>query len=997
MFRQTRLVSSITGFRNERKRQQYAVFQKTPIPESDRIEEWAALIEGALPPHLRNPGISPPLLTLAATDLAEVLLAAQRPNTRTSHGFDLLYHLGFDQGRWNAVVWLIKKLVDRFPMTPHPDTTTLNYLNLWNQVPPFRVPLTAGSRTQLDGDPFDHTAIDAHAAGKHEECPLQIELDDSLYSPDSIKAKSLNELTGSPGVDGVYQQDLSHAALGQIWRTLGAMTQACAGGSIRQEVLEIIAYLHHREIMPTSIYQYQPRMDKSAIQQPPLIPLLSSRILTSLSDAAWRAHEKLMVEEAKIGQPSRDSNAPPAFAAPYRARIDGIFPEVWLELILWSCLHGGWIEQGGRILEKIASRKGWRPLSWREYEKALPPTGQMNSNDWDAWDYLFKTRAPSTMDPPRSSIPEVQQTVSAEVVNAYIDAIAGLPSDRYAPKGSSFRPVQKVLQLKKFLAKQELGLTTGSWDALVVRLIESQGEVPEETSMDTGRIVDLSPGLGQGLKSKNTQDLPAYVLDGGLAMQGILNRSLYGMLASGNLERALRVFRDMVMRTDKDKQTSMASFMEGSKPLLRALHGDDMFTSNVTGIDYPAFNLQIPTTTLALLLDLVTQAREYDFGRWLLYSKDADGPVIKSDQYDDSFLIPALVRFATATQDTRLFSTLRSLPNFSVHLVLDAQIDAMRWDAATGIVQHTNEDEPKARKAPKRSWNMNSLANLVRVMLSQVPGASGGEAKSHENLQSAMTLFTTMVDQVEPGDSILADKVQTLLSVLASVDESWATFCWNLRRRYGHHDFQMNSGQFNHLLEGVVSAYGSAQGRRLLRLFWPRSVRPSYRSASKDPQNRIELHRIVVPLPGLSDTHKAVMYGALRPNVRTMVIILRKAISELRDQTADDGAVPQSSVDLVDEDDAEVVNMTQRGVVAWAARQMADLSDVYRRSDTVYNLDAALNGLEMEDLRKDVPDIVKGVEADMALRSAGWDDADESGSVAMEREEEPSESNDDVR
>lgn len=953
------------------------------------MEEWVALLDGALPPHLRDQDVSPPLLTLAATDLAEILLAAQMSTRVHPKGLDLLYHLGFKQGRWSAVVWLIKKLVDRFPIPRLPDTGITDSLALWNQSPPFVPPLTGRSRHGGEDEDEDSSGLDggqrkfAQRKFAGDVNPIYLELDTAYSGSKLSESETLDELTGSPGVEDAYQRHLAHDALGQIWRTLGAMTKACAGESIRQEVLEIIAYLHHREVMPMSIYQYQPRMDKSAIQQPPLIPLLSSRILTSLSDAAWSAHERLMIEEAKVRQGDRAVKGPPVLAAPYRARIDGLFPEVWLELILWSCLQGGWVEQGGYILDTIAGDRDWKPLSWREYEKALPPHGQSHNKDWDVWDYFFKTRAAGSMDPPTDPIPDVHRTVSAELVNAYIDAIASLPSDRFSHEKSDFRPVVKLICLKSLLAKEDLGLTTGSWDALALRMIENRGVEPEKMSHAICRIVGLSPGLDQGLLSSNTQDLPAYVLDGGLAMQGVLSRALHGTVRSGNIEPALLVFRDMIARVDRDKQTSLASFLEGSNALLRALDGSDMFTSNVTGIDYPAFDLQIPTPTLAMFLDLIIQSKAYEFGRWLLYSTDADGPVIKSNLYDDPFLTPALVRFAAATQDAKLFAALRKLPNFSVRFVLDAQINAMRWETATGIVQYNFE--PKLRKFTRRLWELQNLASLARVMLFQIPGARAGSAESRENLQGAMKLFSDMVIQVDSTSQGFTVRVQTLLTVLSSVDITWAKFCFELRVLNGHHDFLLRAPEFNSLLGGVVTAYGGKAGRRLLKTFWPQSARRSQETSTlvRDETRGAQPPRIVVSLPDMSPEHSAVVYGALKPNFTTIDIILQEALKEGQGQGVEPSSQAAAGVHC---DDIQagisdtLVDLTPRGMVAWAARRMAELPDYSGNRDVVLNIDGVLRRLGREDLRKDLVDIVRGATADLQNEPNGdLDDVTESG------------------
>ena len=137
-----------------------------------------------------------------------------------------------------------------------------------------------------------------------------------------------------------HQLQLRRNALGVVWRSLGAMTISCADGTIRPEILEIVAHLHHSGIMPASIYSRKPRLDETAIQQPPTLHLLSSRILTSLSDAAWRAHERIVLEQAKVNVNKSLPLRPELPGSAYRISVSGLRAEIWLELILWSCLHG---------------------------------------------------------------------------------------------------------------------------------------------------------------------------------------------------------------------------------------------------------------------------------------------------------------------------------------------------------------------------------------------------------------------------------------------------------------------------------------------------------------------------------------------------------------------------------------------------------------------------------------------------------------------------------
>ena len=147
-------------------------------------------------------------------------------------------------------------------------------------------------------------------------------------------------------------------------------------------------------IMPMSIYNQRPSPDSTAIQQPPTLRLFSSRILTSLSDAAWRAHEKMVVQEAKAKGGDYAALRPEIPGMAYRIYVAGLRPEVWMELILWSCLHGGWVIDGVKILRMLSSepsQRQWRSLSWR----TLAAAEGGKDDDWDKFDYIFNTQSHS--------------------------------------------------------------------------------------------------------------------------------------------------------------------------------------------------------------------------------------------------------------------------------------------------------------------------------------------------------------------------------------------------------------------------------------------------------------------------------------------------------------------------------------------------------------------------------------------------------------------------
>lgn len=870
---------------------------------------------------------------------------------------DLLYHLGFEQNRWNAVVWLIKRLVEKFPAR-HSQSPRLSRVNaLWDKV------------------------------SLEEFCnsPSELNLESSVPRSGMVEAKSLHELTdGLPPEKLSREEVLRHDALGQIWLTLGSMVTACAEvGDIKPEVLEIIAYLHHKEVMPLSIYQAEPPAERSAIHQPPLLSMLSSRILTSLSDAAWRAHEKMVVEEAKAAGGDYAALRPEVPGSVYRVNVAGLRPEVWLELILWSCLHGGWIEQGAEILAPLGKQNStWRVFSWREYEDMIAANSSGGKGSWNDLEYLFKTRAAAGRDAPQEPGLKVPKTVSAEAANAFIDSLVTMVNVGVGSRGLQVKYVlERIGNLKDLLLKSKFNrrasLSTGTWDSLVLRIMESRSIGTENDSGLVRQAVRLSPGLGQGLGTSDTRDLPEYVLDGSMAMQGLFHRALHGQIMAGSFEGAWKVFKSMQGRADKDKSRSLTSFMKGEQPLLRSLTRGDMFTSNLPGIDYPAFDLQIPPTTLGSLLELATEAEAYDFARWLLYNDDVDGPIIRESLYTDPHVQPAVIRFAAEALDHKVLSKLRKLgiQKASLTSMLDSQINHSRWDAAERILHHISV-------TPSTQPNAQNLANVIRVMLLQVPGASAGDTECQTNLDRARKIAADIISGRWDSDEEYSP-TQTLLAVLSAVDPTWQRFCAQFRQPRRYIDFSLHTRSFNAVLAGVTAAYGSAAGRRLLGIFWPHSARRAHDAsftATGPRQSRMRMsqyrptvldsikrQRIRIPMVSRDGKpiHDLIVYGACTPNTGTIMIILRKALQELQSETKNAAALVQNDESVEKDwakDSLKPVDTSPRGMVTWGARRLLELP--YVEKSIIDRIDQVLAEVGMEDLRGLLPRIVDDVEAE---------------------------------
>ncbi|TKA26153.1 hypothetical protein B0A50_04650 [Salinomyces thailandicus] len=715
----------------------YEVFRRIQLPlrEKERDPQaWVALLEGGLPPHLRRTGTQPTVV-LSISDCAEILLVAQK-NARGAGGVDILHYLGIVEGRWRAVVWLVKQLVDTFAAAK--STSGRLDRTIWPWA-------NEGSLADMLEGPVDLQAP------KTRPGLSQV-----------ASASTFDELTDNTQPETMSRPEkLHHGVLGQVWRSLGAMIVSCADQVVKPEILEIIAYLHHHEIMPASIYSHSSVHDETAVQQPPTLHLLSSRILTSLSDAAWRAHERIVVEEAQAKGAQYAAIRPEIPGMAYRVNVAGLRPEIWLELVLWSCLHGGWVLEGAAILETLHTQKEtWKPLSWR----LLMPAGNYDMPDWDKLDYLFNTRSSTTMDPPDGPIPDVKRTVSSEVIDAYADAVLSLIDVKVGERGAPVLYLTKLLTMfKALLARSGLDLGSGSWHTVILRIVESQ----RSQGMDIktlSRLVALNPDDGDNLNNRRPRTYREYVSDANTLLVGLCHQALAEQIKQGNLQSSLRALKLLQDITDASKRRSIFDFFR----LMRDMpteQGKAMdkgpFTSNLPRVEHPAFDLQIPPRTLAQFMELAIDAGADDLGRWLLYSDEVDMPLIPEFMYTDPRITPALIQFATKTNDRELLRKLIELRaqhdttegNQAVYsqavalAFFDTQISLRRWDAAERILQYLGDED-------KLPFMVRNLATVAHQMLLLRHEHTSAGVDKESDLERAKAIFRKLIRG--PEDKILA-------------------------------------------------------------------------------------------------------------------------------------------------------------------------------------------------------------------------------------------------
>ncbi|KAK5163195.1 hypothetical protein LTR04_002678 [Oleoguttula sp. CCFEE 6159] len=887
---------------------------------------WVALVEPLLPPQLRSstpqPDTKRAKATLSVKDIPHILLKARR-----SYDVDILGCLGVEQGRWRAVVWIVKCLVEH-PVAAAESTGTVR--------PLFNVSWrNAGS---LD-EATEHPILAEHTAA-HDLSPR----------------RSLDELTDT---SAIYSRGVLHVrreALGQVWRSLGNMilsearSQRANASSIMPHVLETIAYLHHVGIVPESTYAYVPTQDNSALQQPPTLHLLSSRILTSLSDAAWRAHELLVAEEANATGAQYTFLSHEIPGARSRLKVTELGPEVWLELVLWSCLHGGWVMDGVAIIEamrQIQDTGKWSLVCWRDILNSSG-TDQLGKSaiDWGKLQNIADANTRTARgEEHRGDRLRVERTISSEVVAAYVDALISTLRVGVGKRGTVPGTILlRIKLLKAFLEDFRMGLGNSSWDAIIVRFVESQGiDIERDPGMMEG-ILDLSPSFGQELESVNAplelyppSLTPTYVLDGSAAALGLLHRTLRAYIEANNVGGALRTFRRLQVYTDDNKERSLKQFFREMKDRLHSQDADGSFSfeSNFSGIEYPGFHPQFPVNVLGPLLDLVTDAKAYQFGRWLLDSKDIDGPVVSESLYSDRGMAPSLIRFATATQDKSLLLKVTKaqsgvdggkaspLPANVLLAFLDSQIVQRNWTSVENILEFMGS-------FPDYAWNYTTLAFLVKSMLHHRTIRHPTQA-DEQSLSKAATIFGTLLQgRYNRARAGRDSQLNCILGVLSSVNPAWARFCLGLRPLPAETRLDLPTSIFNILLKGVVDAYGSSAGKRLWDIWCGETIPPVGKvkpsgngGVSTMPRRRSspaisrEDSVTVVPLgdnPGSTVTFR----GRFAPSLSTLRVIVQKALEEQRQAPKQEALSVEDQTDGLLSDPKLEIPATQH-VLAWAA------------------------------------------------------------------------------
>ena len=849
----TRLVRKHASVPSNKSQMQDDVFSADPdflpiLTSSLRRRDpksWADLLDQYLPHELR---LSTDQLTTRSSDVGKPRSIQSLPrllfNARTTKPLklDLLSYVGVYQGRWEAAVWLVKAMLDQCLGS-------------------------ASSADRMTAESIGDTVWLTHEESLEELTFHPIWAEEFTVSPDV--GSTLDKVTyAKPSEHWQLAEYMRREGIGQIWQSVGCMILQAADRPNEDEtfktimfnVFQILGHLHHINALPGTIYNYTPAQDPSVLRRPPTLNLLSSRIMTILSDIAWKIHEREVSSTTSANIMNRPDSGHGMPTASLQPRIRELGPEIWLDLVLWSCVEGGWIMEGAWIVSQMMRRKGdqrWSAVNWHALHKL-----SVQSNAWSRVKSEIERsrmnqigRGISIAGPSGglTSVETIPRTISSEVVVALIDGLVNTTRRTTGLRGTSPAEVQQnLLACKNLLERKHFALDTNSWNAVILRLVESGGFFPEAEPRLLEYIINLIPSYVKEIEASEIEKSPGssvqgYAADQTSANLGLLHRNLHSFSEQGDVQGALRTFRKLQVLVDANRSRAIQDFALGHQdPAELSMNPAPDVLEGFPGV-YP----DIPTHVLAAFLDLVTNAKLYGFGRWLLYSDEVDGPTIAPELYFDENIQPALLRFATATADESLLNKITKaleapISEKVLHGLMHCQVALRKWDAVGDLLAYFQQEEGMR-------WHGTDVMIIARAVL-QIENDTKistfdktlSLSKAHALLQGLLQgKYNTARDHSQLPNLSQIQMMNQLRRMLQAVPGSLSEIFTadDQSSRIGT-SCGISSRAFNVLLEGVVEAHGSIAGRRL----WNRWCREVDSDASRKPLRQAYWsERVVVP------------------------------------------------------------------------------------------------------------------------------------------------------
>ncbi|KAJ5095523.1 hypothetical protein NUU61_004879 [Penicillium alfredii] len=810
---------TITCYPNEN--QFLLSYNSRPLPPFDprfkeNPDDWMPALLRCVPPSRIKPTNNPGPIEQHKDDFdrSHILMELQSL-ARKYRKVDLLSYLGFKRKQWTTVHALLNSLID-------------NYQLLVPLMPP-RQPLM-GLDWNIEGASLNHLTSKHNRLQRLSPKPLKSDL------------ASLDDLTLRPTA-----QNLAQRHLAEILQSLGSIILAAADHPPNESkiamsyVFRVLARLHHAGMISDRVYKY-PRADPSELSfRPPGLHLLSTHIMSVLSDAAWLEHEAAVAAAAaEAGEKSP--------YLPFKMGIRELGPEIWFEFILWCCVEHGFTKQGAWLawkMTKRGSKRAWKTESWAPLVPVLDIVQQTNISNEQSWRRPGKNppRLSNSRDkPPFNGLGT--RTISTEVVVSLRDGLTNKAYNGVGNRGYSPATLLKMSAplnslINSPVSDTELRPTHRTTNWHVVRVLESGCLLPKSDPHSLERVLRSHENLAppwEGRELVTEEQLSemtrAQLYDETAAMVGLLEYNIKCHTWQQQSGRAFQEYAWLQSVVDASKERHIEAFFH---------HLGRSDSQNIQFFDSQQLGLpsldqsslpQVSNVTFAELLDLATTSHAFGFGKSLLFSNDVDGPAIPRSAYGDQSLAPSILRFAAATQNPELcnevinsLSTPLSL--YTMKTLVNLHIAMRNWDRVIFTLNYLRDHRIK-------SWGFDNVTALAAVIIKldasvQHKRASGISTDESEirDLESAKDIllrifhgeFSTPTGKHRGVRLFQQKALLRLHRVFLSIPGCLPGLIKHVKLNFPvakrQKLFYVPPESFYLLLAAVVDSYGSIAGKRL--------------------------------------------------------------------------------------------------------------------------------------------------------------------------------------
>ncbi|RAK99791.1 uncharacterized protein BO80DRAFT_426167 [Aspergillus ibericus CBS 121593] len=881
-------------------------------PEQGNSEAWVALLEQYLPPSLRrcaDDDVSDSQShATERTDAAYFAQTIELSNlllhARDAGKLDLLTYVGFRLNNWSAVQFLINRLLDA--------ADSLKEVSLPLQ-PLSNYDWGLDSGLSLD----ELTSRTVEPALKLPQVPNR---------PQSSDLTSLDAFTERPFAD-----DHSRRFMAEVWQGLGSIVLDAADASPNESklamshVFQILARLHHSGAISDRVYQYVPPDSYQASFRPPGIHLLSSHIMSVLSDAAWLVHEaEVAAQAAAAGEDSP--------YLPFKMGVRELGPEIWLEFILWCCVEHGHIEEGVWIIDRLVAKTGdqaWKFQSWKPILDESGSVWQTKIDQEETWRQPGHHERPMMLRKRHNPTPFHglgKRTMSAEVASALLD---NLPNQVY--QGLGFRGMSPSALLRyvsrlKFAiapstADKQLLPTSRASNWFVVRVMESGGLKPDADPRAFEDFLRITPCVvppwDADLHHVDKDDLARLSLsqlyDETSALAGLIEYNIRFYSKKRLCGDALNAFAWLQAIVDTSKIQRIDDFFSSrvDQPGLAfpTLNADELDSAKSLESSMP----QLSSITLADLIDLVTVSRAFTFGDWLFFSNDADGPPVPPSSYGNQALAPSILRYATATKNSALCDAViqslkQPLSSNTIRALLNFRISMHQWDSVIMLLEFIRDHRTK-------SWGHSNATALAGEIIrleerTKQQSDSAAPVEQIESLTRATDILLRLLQgefneptqfaQTHFQERALFGLHRVFLSVPGALHDVATAATNTLPYKASPRTAvpYIPATAFHSLLSAIVDTKGSAAGQRFWKEWCLDSKSPTFRRLQEGGIVRMYLNKERNRSKG--DPHfdakyfKQLQKKATIPNPNTVRIIAQAALQEYNEHEAQSQPDPDS-------------------------------------------------------------------------------------------------------